>query len=603
LADSADIPVVSQPVDVQRTEEEQRAFFDDVMASTRQAFLARAPIEHVLDVAGVVVRLLFAGPRLEQEFMGALAHLECEVTRQPSATFYVWDSDSTGVAMVPPPCDQGAFTDRGDIWGFSSTAVRSAFHWSELSLNLLDVAGGVGVYWIDTTDNLPFWAKSSPMRSLFHWLMEQHGLQLVHAAAFGGANGGVLVTGKGGVGKSTTALAALDAGMDYIGDDYLIVGLDPVPTAYSLYATAKLEPHQAERFPQIASLAHGPAPREGEKVVLYLHPARQSQIVRSLPLKWVMTPKFNDGEETRFEAVSPVELHRASSFTSMSQLPHAGIRTHDFIGRLIERVPSRRILLGRDIPGVPRAIQDLLSGAAAGEASEPERHSREPLISVIIPVFNGADFLHKAVASVLSQNYSALEIIVVDDGSSDDIEDAVRALPIDVRFFRQDNGGPASARNRGIRDASGEFIAFLDVDDLWPANNLRSLLEALEESRADVVLGRGQLAELETDTGELRFVGNPEESFPYYIGSALYRREVFLRIGLFDPEMRYGEDTDWYCRAREGGLKVERLDRVSLIVCRHARNMTRGKSVVELHVLRVAKKVLDRRRLAQQGVG
>jgi hypothetical protein len=603
LADTHLRPAESPFPDVQRTEEEQRAFFDDVMASTRQAFSACEPIEHVLDVAGVVVRLLFAGPRLEQEFMGALAHLECEAARQPSATFYVWDSDSTGVAMVPPPCPQGAFTDRGDIWGFSSTAVRSAFHWSELSLNLLDVAAGVGVYWIDTTENLPFWAKSSPMRSLFHWLMEQHGLQLVHAAAFGDANGGVLVTGRGGVGKSTTALAALDAGMGYVGDDYLIVGLDPVPTAYTLYATAKLEPHQAERFPQIAALAQGPAPREGEKVVLYLHPARQSQIVRSLPLKWVMTPKFNDGEETRFEAVSPIDLHRASSFTSMSQLPHAGIRTHDFIGRLIERVPSRRILLGRDIPGVPRAIKDLLSGAAAGDVAEPERRAREPLISVIIPVFNGAEFLHKAVASVLSQNYSALEIIVVDDGSSDDIEAAVRDLPVDVRFFRQDNGGPASARNRGIRDASGEFLAFLDVDDLWPAHNLKSLVEALEESKADVVMGRGQLAQLEPDTGELRFVGNPEESFPYYIGSALYRREVFQRIGLFDPEMRYGEDTDWYCRAREGGLNVERLDRVSLIVCRHAGNMTRGKSVVELHVLRVAKKVLDRRRLAQLGGG
>ena len=67
--------------------------------------------------------------------------------------------------------------------------------------------------------------------------------------------------------------------------------------------------------------------------------------------------------------------------------------------------------------------------------------------------------------------------------------------------------------------------------------------------------------------------------------------------------MRYGEDTDWYSRAKEGGLIVRRLDQVSLIVCRHAGNMTRGKSVVELAVLRVAKKVLDRRRQAQQGGG
>ena len=600
MVDPSDRSPAALGPDAQRTEAEQRAFFDDVMQRTREAFGVCAPVEHIVDVAGVVIRLAFAGPRLEQELMGALAHLVVEGDPEPSATFYVWDSDSTGVGMVPPPCPRTAFTDRGDIWGFSSQEVRSAFHWSELSVSLLDVSGGVGVYWVETTENLPYWTRSSPLRSLFHWLMEQHGRQLVHAAAFGDANGGVLLTGKGGVGKSTTSLAALDAGMAFVGDDYLIVGLDPVPTAYTLYSTAKLEPREAARWPQIASLAEGPTPREGEKAVLYLHPARQSQIVRSMPLKWVLTPKFGERDETGFEAVSPIELHRAAAFTSMSQLPHAGLKTHDFIGRLIEQVPSRRIILGRDIPGVPRAIMNLLADPGAGDVAEPEPRERQPLISVIIPVYNGAHFLHRAVASVLEQNYSALEIIVVDDGSKDDIEAAVRALPVDVRFFRQDNAGPAAARNRGIRDASGAYLAFLDVDDLWPAHNLASLLDVMENAGADVVIGRGQLAQILAGTETLQLVGNPEESFPDYIGAALYRREVFQRIGLFDPDMRYGEDSDWHNRAREAQLAIERLDQVSLIVCRHEGNMTRGKSMVELHVLRVAKKALDRRR-AQSG--
>lgn len=592
-----------QLADTQKTEAEQRAFYDSVMTRTRDALAATTPIERTLDVAGVIIRLVFAGPRLDEAFMPALAHLVRAPVETPNTILYVWDSDSTGVRMEPPPCPRSAFTDRGDIWGFSSTKIRSAFHWSEFSVNLLDVEAGVGVYWIDTTENLPYWAKSSPLRSLFHWLMEARGLQLVHAAAVGTEHGGVLITGKGGVGKSTTALAALAAGMAYVGDDYLIVGLDPEPTAYTLYSTAKVEPHQLEALPALAPLAGGQVVKPGEKAVLDLYPARANQIVRSLPLKWVLSPRFNDGKAmTEFEPISPVELHRAAAFTTMSQLPHAGLKTHRFIQRMIETTPRRRIRLGHDITGVIRAIADLLADPDAAAAPDLPPPAAQPLVTVIVPTFNGARFLPEAIASILDQKYAALEVIVVDDGSTDEIEAAVQALPIDVRFFRQENAGPSAARNRGIRDASGEYIAFLDVDDLWPAENLASLMAEIQASEADIAIGRGQLAQV-TAEGELQYIGNPEQSFPHYIGAAVYRRDVFERIGLFDEEMRYGEDTDWYNRARESGLDVRRLEQVSLIVRRHAENMTLGKSMVELHALRVAKKALDRKRAAARLAG
>ncbi|MDP3174784.1 MAG: glycosyltransferase, partial [Phenylobacterium sp.] len=151
-----------------------------------------------------------------------------------------------------------------------------------------------------------------------------------------------------------------------------------------------------------------------------------------------------------------------------------------------------------------------------------------------------------------------------------------------------------------IRDASGEYLAFLDVDDLWPADNLSSLVDALADGKADLVMGRAQLAQVDAEAeGGIRYIGNPGESFPDYIGAALYRRDAFTRNGLFDEEMRFAEDTDWHNRARELGLSVGRLEQISLIVRRHEDNMTRGKSMIELHVLRAAKKMLDRRRAAQ----
>jgi glycosyltransferase involved in cell wall biosynthesis len=186
---------------------------------------------------------------------------------------------------------------------------------------------------------------------------------------------------------------------------------------------------------------------------------------------------------------------------------------------------------------------------------------------------------------------------VVDDGSTEDIASLVRGLPVDVRFFRQDNAGAGAARNRGIRHASGDFIAFLDVDDLWPAKNLAGLIDRLvEDPLADLVHGRAQVTRFTNVTEPGEYLGSPAETFPFYIGAGVYRRRAFERIGLFDPELRFGEDTDWFARAAEAGLRIIHVDEVSLYVRRHQGNMTRGKSLRELNQLRLFKKALDRRR-------
>ena len=218
------------------------------------------------------------------------------------------------------------------------------------------------------------------------------------------------------------------------------------------------------------------------------------------------------------------------------------------------------------------------------------RNKVGPLVSVVIPAFNGERFLREAVQSVLDQKYSPIEIIVVDDGSTDGTATVARSLSETVRYLHQINKGPAAARNRGIEQAQGSLIAFADADDLWPADKLALQLPYLiSDPSIEIVMGRIQQVNL---SGE----GFGEPAFSVNLGSAIVRRSVFERVGLFDESMRYSEDVDWFMRVREAGAAIMTIEAVTLFYRQHEQNMTRGKSTSELNILKTLKRSLDRRR-------
>jgi hypothetical protein len=316
----------------------------------------------------------------------------------------------------------------------------------------------------------------------------------------------------------------------------------------------------------------------------------QSQVVASMKLCAVLTPRVVQSVATELAPVDATRLSRAAAFTTLSQLPYSGQRTQSFIDDLLQRLPGAELMLGNDRDGVVQCLRDALSWpeeiwkARTGCLPLADTDPLLPLLSVVIPVYNGAKFLAEAVRNVLDQNYPRLEIIVVDDGSTDHIEQVVRRLPVDVRFFRQDNAGPAAARNRGVRDASGAMIAFLDVDDLWPEGTLLQMVRTLQAvPEMMVVHGHAQMLILDDRSGTYAPEGNPAESFAYYIGAGLYRREAFETVGLFDVSLRFGEDIDWYTRLRERKLRFERLPQVTLQVRRHGANMTAGKTAEQMN--------------------
>ena len=584
-----------------KSEAAQRTFFERSLERALAAEAKTGLVERWFQVAGATLRVRFAGEGLIESLTPALAHLAIPAAAKADAVFHVFDSESTGIEMVPPICSRDHLTGRGDIWSLQSRRFRSAFLGAETAVALMDVETSTAVFWIQSAGRLPYWAKASPMRNLLHWWMEGRGCQLVHGAAVGLGGEGVLLTGQGGLGKSTTALACLDAGLQYLADDFLVVEPGDPARAHSLYSTGKLDWAQMKHFSRFAALARNHGGPLGDKAVLYLHPAFEDRIVRSLDLKAILMPRILARPESGLAPISRPVLERAASFSTITLLPHASANTMAFIGRLVESLPGLTLELGSDIAAVPATVERLLRRPAAeiaalGRAAPADPGNDLPLVSVIVPVRNGVSFLPEAMASIEAQNYPTLEIIVVDDGSTDDVGGALARLSCSTKYIRQEPSGPAAARNRGIREAKGELIAFLDVDDLWPKDSLGILVDAIRgDGTPDVVQGYAQIMRLMPDSGEYEFIGSPLEVFQDYLGGAVYRCSAFDRVGLLDESLIQCEDVEWFYRARDGGLVIERLQQISLFVRRHAENMTKTGSQRE-YSLQALKKIMAHKR-------
>ncbi|HUR53680.1 MAG TPA: glycosyltransferase family A protein [Gemmataceae bacterium] len=179
-------------------------------------------------------------------------------------------------------------------------------------------------------------------------------------------------------------------------------------------------------------------------------------------------------------------------------------------------------------------------------------------VSVVIPTYNCGPLVAEAVASVLAQTRPADEVVVVDDGSTDDTGDRVAAFGPPVRYVRKENGGVATARNRGIAEAAGDLIAFLDADDVWHPRKLEVQLAAFAARPALGMLGTGvyDWPAAAHPPAEVAPPGDPVAvplaelvvRNPFTTSTVVVRREVLLSVGEFDTDQFGTEDHDLWLR-------------------------------------------------------
>ncbi|MBA4096248.1 MAG: hypothetical protein C0484_05685 [Rhodospirillum sp.] len=216
--------------------------------------------------------------------------------------------------------------------------------------------------------------------------------------------------------------------------------------------------------------------------------------------------------------------------------------------------------------------------------------------SVIIPVYNGSQYLATTLESVLAQTYPLHEIIVIDDGSTDSSPDILRSYGERLRVTRQDNQGVAVARNVGLLQVTGDVINFIDQDDLWPAGRTAALVNALQ-SNPDALVAAGQveiLYERPRPPSPLDNFGTALREF--YVGSLCIRKQVFDLLGPLHTGLGYADDVDFMMRRREANIKTVYVDDVTLQYRLHEGNTSFNRSVTNAHLMAALRESLQRRR-------
>lgn len=217
-----------------------------------------------------------------------------------------------------------------------------------------------------------------------------------------------------------------------------------------------------------------------------------------------------------------------------------------------------------------------------------------PDLSVVMPLYNAEPYVGIAIESVLNNAEGLLELIVVDDGSTDDGAAVARGFEGSVRVIEQENAGPSAARNRAIDAARGELIGFLDADDIWTATSPDPRRQHLETG-ADAVMAKVQPF-VQPDLNGPKHNVSEEPMFGVQLGGMLITREALADVGSFNEELIHGEDLDFVMRIRQSKLNFVLVDDVTIEYRLRQGSLTRDRDSSRAAFMQVFRDSIERRK-------
>ncbi len=323
----------------------------------------RQPVsEYLIQLAEVTFRLRYAGPALVSATLPALAHLATIEISGPTVTIDLWDSASTGVLLPPPPftaADYRRYGQRAVAYADSIALMHAP------AVGLLfayDRATRHGICWADDANALSIYERAAPFQTLIHWALRDFGWQIIHAAGVGTEQGGVLLIGNTGAGKSTTALSCLTGdGLRLLSDDKCLARLDPAPQAFAAFSSGKIKADMLTHLPYLGNRLQGWDNHvKADKGLVFLHPDFADRLVTTFPIRALVVPHVARQAQPTLCPLSPGDAFRVFGPSTVIWLPGAEADNYRFTAELTRRLPCYQLDLALEPARNSAAILELL---------------------------------------------------------------------------------------------------------------------------------------------------------------------------------------------------------------------------------------------------
>lgn len=332
-------------------------FLDELRETWLAAARAGGSTSRSYDVAGASLVLHVAGSALVSDLTRALAHLPRGAPGDRSLTVYAWDGESTGASPRLPAWSRLASPGEA-IRVIATDGVSSA---GEGRLESLSLPRGEALFWVDGPARIAWHERAQPLLAIVRPWTASRDVQMVHAAAVGRRNGCLLIVGRSGTGKSTTALACLESPLRLVADDFCLVRAGDL-RVFGLYGTAKATDDTLERLPALVPLVTNPQREPGEKATVFLHERAPDVLLSDAPLRGIVVPRIMGRRTSRI-----VPAGRSAALAELapgSVFEHREARAGAFrrLAAAAGAVPCHVLELGSDLREVPPLLESLLDG-------------------------------------------------------------------------------------------------------------------------------------------------------------------------------------------------------------------------------------------------
>lgn len=308
-------------------------------------------------IADRTIKLVFAGPETKSYFTAAFSHVTHDAGKDFALTVFCVETGKKFMQHAFALLPGGYFPENNrDIPFLTQDGITIAPDREGTALSMLNRPEGNAAYLFTDQAKLTYYEQGSPFRNIFQWYFDGIDSTMLHSGAVSLDGRALLISGPGGSGKSTIALACLMNGMDYLGDDYVVAAKNKDITVSSLYSTVKLTGYAFKRFPAVRKRTVNPGFSKDEKEVIFLDAAAPGKIIAESSLQGIIVPEISGANHSTYSRIPAAEGFRALAPSTIFQ--HVGERKGiaEFTGMLARALPCFKLVAGNDTGSMAETV-------------------------------------------------------------------------------------------------------------------------------------------------------------------------------------------------------------------------------------------------------